>query len=490
MISTRRRYVLVLACLMAMANVALLPLGHGALLYPHGSEGTRPPLPDFSDLVERYGAAVVNVSVATPAPPEAEGTIPGAFHESAFFRYFGARAPAAAGPPQHGEASGFIVDSAGLILTNAHVVQGADTVTVRLTDRREFAAHVLGTDARTDIAVLKIQASGLRAVRLGRDKDVRVGQWVVAIGSPYGFENSVTSGIVSAKARSLPDGAAVPFLQTDVPLNPGSSGGPLIDLEGRVIGINAQIFSRTGGYQGIGFAIPIDLAMKVERQILQNGRAEHGHLGVDVQDLSPPLARAFGLDDVDGVLIGRVEPGSPAAQSGLQPGDVVRRFNDHRMRDAAAFAVAVADQAPDAVVKLDVWRSGGGLLLTTTMGRGTDAPGAALPAASDRTLGLALRPLTAAERVASGLASGLVVAAVTGAAARAGIVEGDVVLAVNGQPLWSQAQLSAEQLSTEQLSVAPVARRPVAGHVRPVALLVRRGAMQIYVPVDQDDSAG
>ena len=528
--TAQRRNPWLAAIAVAIANVVLLPLGHGTVQAAHGAvqpghapadrgvvaaaaragprvreavtAGTpRGAWPDIADLVDRYGAAVVNITVTAGSPSKPhDGVVPGAFHESTFFRYFGPAAGAAPAPapPLHGEGSGFIVDSHGVILTNAHVVQGAASVIVKLTDRREFQATVLGADLRTDIAVLKIAADGLPVVRLGSDARVRVGEWVVAIGSPYGFENSVTSGIVSAKARALPDDSAVPFLQTDVPLNPGNSGGPLFDLEGHVIGINSQIFSRTGGYQGIGFAIPIDLAMKVARQILKTGRVEHGHLGVDVQDLSPPLASAFGLTDVDGALVGNVEPDSPAAHSGLQPGDVVRGFNGQPLRDAAAFAVALADQAPDAVVRLDVWRRGDELRLTTTLIR--DAGGhVGAPALPDRAFGLAVRALTPQERIANGIVNGLFVEGVTGAAARAGLLEGDVVLAINGQPLLepdqlTSAQLTSAQLTAEQQGAQPRVRREQKAAVgvrsKPIALLVRRGGVQIYVPVQAGREAG
>ena len=482
MVSIQRKIALLIACAVVMANLAVLPLGHSAVLSAvrPNTHVTLAGLPDFTDLVDRYGPAVVNVSVAAmPAAPRVDAFVPQAFsgsafhgpafHESPFFRYFGAAMSEGPAPMLHGEGSGFIVSSDGVILTNAHVVQGADTVTVRLTDRREFKARVLGLDARTDIAVLKIDALRLPVVQFGSDANVRVGQWVVAIGSPFGFENSVTSGIVSAKARSLPNGSAVPFLQTDVPLNPGNSGGPLFDLSGRVIGVNSQIYSRTGGYEGIGFAIPIEVALKVERQILRTGKVEHGHLGVDVQDLSPPLARAFGLDSVEGVLIGNVEPGSPAANSGLQPGDIVRRFNGAPMHDAAAFAVAVADQAPAAVVKFEVWRGGDNMLLTTTLTDSKDSePSAQGDAAAGKAFGLAVRMLTDAERSANGLVGGLLVQDVSGAGARAGLMRGDVVLAINGEALRTPQQLSAV----------------AAANNKAIALLVRRGAVQIYVPIE------
>lgn len=401
MISRQRKVALAICCGTAMSNLALLPMSHSEalgnrhVLVARGASHVG--LPDFADLVERAGPAVVNVSVtgavtsapdAAPESVSADGAVAGTFHESAFFRYFAASTMQPVAPPLFGQGSGFIVRPDGVILTSAHVLQNAARVTVRLNDRREFNATVLGSDPRTDIAVLKIAAQGLPTAALGTAATLRVGQWVIAIGSPFGFENTVTSGIVSAKARSLSNDSVVPFIQTDVPLNPGNSGGPLIDLDGRVIGINAQIFSHTGGYQGIGFAIPIDIAMQVEREILSD--AKHVAQAAAVVSDEPALVR------------------------------VVDR--------------ASADR---------------------------DAP-----------FGLAVRPLTAQECRLSGLLNGLVVQGVNGAAARAGLQLGDVVLAINGEPLHDEEELRALVTS---------AWKPGIG--KPVALLIRRGVAQLYVPL-------
>ena len=254
--------------------------------------------------------------------------------------------------------SGFIVSPDGTILTNAHVVQDASEVTVKLTDRREFKAKVVGVDAQTDVAVLKIDAKDLPAVKLGNSKDLRVGEWVVAIGSPYGFENTVTSGIVSAKSRALPDGTYVPFIQTDVAVNPGNSGGPLFNLKGEVVGINAQIYSRTGGYQGLSFAIPIDTALHVKDQLVQHGKVTRGRLGVTIQEVDQSLANSFGLDSARGALVSSVENGSPAAKAGLKPGDVILKVDGADIQSSVELSSRVASMKPGTSARLDVWREG------------------------------------------------------------------------------------------------------------------------------------
>jgi serine protease Do len=254
--------------------------------------------------------------------------------------------------------SGFIISPTGLILTNAHVVATAKEVTVKLTDKREFRAKVLGVDRPTDVALLKIEADNLPTVRIGSAEGLRVGEWVTAIGSPYGFENTVTSGIVSAKWRSLPDGAYVPFIQTDVAVNPGNSGGPLFNMQGEVIGINSQIYSRTGGYQGLSFAIPIDLAIKIKDQLQRYGKVSRGHLGVAIQELNQSLAESFGLKKADGALIANVGAGSPAEKAGLQAGDVIVGFNGKPIANSAELPLAVADVRPGESARIRVWRKG------------------------------------------------------------------------------------------------------------------------------------
>ena len=273
-------------------------------------------LPDFASLAQAYGPAVVNVSVTqAPKTPVDKPQFWGfgeddPFYE--FFRRFQIPMPEG-GVPRQGLGSGFIVSADGYILTNAHVVRDAAEVTVKLTDKREFKAKVIGTDPQTDIAVLKIEASNLPTVKLGDSKDIKVGEWVVAIGSPFGFENSVTAGIVSAKGRALPDGTYVPFIQTDVAVNPGNSGGPLFNLKGEVIGINSQIYTRTGGYQGLSFAIPINLATKIQDQLVHYGKVTRGRIGVTIQEVNQSLAESFGLKQPEGALVSSVDAGGPAA---------------------------------------------------------------------------------------------------------------------------------------------------------------------------------
>lgn len=403
-------------------------------------------LPDFKNLVEQQGPAVVNISVTK----DEETLFPGA------------------GLPSRGQGSGFIVAADGLVLTNAHVVDGASEVKVKLTDRREFAAKVVGMDAKTDIAVLKIEARGLPAVKIGDASALRPGEWVVAIGAPFGFENSVTAGIVSAKGRSLPDAAYVRFIQTDVAVNPGNSGGPLFNLAGEVVGINSQILSQTGGYQGLSFAIPIDIAMNVKDQLVAHGRVTRGYLGVTVQAVSAQLADSFGLERPEGALVSAVEPGSPAAGAGLRPGDVILELDATPVASFSELPARVSTMRPGSAAQLVVWRAGSRLRLKATVAE-LQAPAvrqAAAPAATESTLGLTIRPLTTAEEAEAGTA-GFLVEQVRGLAAKAGLQKGDLLLAANGAPLRSAAQLRA--LSS--------------GSARHIALLVQRGNIQLFIPV-------
>jgi len=259
-----------------------------------------------------------------------------------FFRHFGGPQQRGEGPTR-GQGSGFIVSADGTILTNAHVVDGADEVNVKLTDKREFKAKVLGMDKASDVAVLKIDAKNLPVVTNGSAANARVGDWVLAIGSPFGFENSATAGIVSAKSRSLPDGGYVPFIQTDVAVNPGNSGGPLFNMKGEVIGINSQIYSRNGGYQGLSFAIPIEVAMNVEQQIVAHGKVQHGRLGVSIQEVNQSLADSFGLKTTAGALVGTVEKDSPAAKAGLESGDIILGVNGTDIGSANELPVIIAN---------------------------------------------------------------------------------------------------------------------------------------------------
>jgi serine protease Do len=425
-------------------------------------------LPDFRAIVEHSGPAVVNISATGPS----KTAFSGGDHDQRLpelFRRFGVPMPEG-GAPARGMGSGFIVSADGLILTNAHVVSEADEVTVKLTDKREFKAKVVGLDKLTDIAVLRIAAKNLPVVRLGSPGSAQVGEWVVAIGSPFGFENSVTAGIVSAKGRSLASDSYVPFIQTDVAVNPGNSGGPLINLNGEVIGINSQIYSRNGGYQGVSFAIPIDVAMNIQEQLLKNGKVSHGRLGVTIQEVSQSLAESFGLKNTAGALISSVEKGSPAAAAGLEAGDVILKLDGTEIARSSELPPIVAAIRPGTQIKLEIWRKGGARDIALSVGEiPTQAQAAADDAeAANPRLGLALRPLNPQEQQQSGTASGLLVENVSGPAAKAGIRRGDIVLSLNGQELRDVEQL----------------RALLDKSGKTVALLIERDDAKIFVPVD------
>ena len=441
-------------------------------------------LPDMAGLAARFSPSVVNVSIRgthrVSTVPEAAGAPAGAASEpedadsmAEFLRRFQQRfggLPPELRLPVQGEGSGFIVREDGVVLTNAHVVKDADEVTVRLTDRREFSAKVLGTDALTDIAVLKIEAHGLPAAALSPPHAIRAGDWVLAIGSPFGFESTVTAGVVSAPRRTLPDDPAVPFIQTDAAINPGNSGGPLINMAGEVIGINSQIYSRTGGYQGLSFAIPIELAQRVAQQILATGHVRHARLGVHVQEVDQTLAEAFRMPRPTGALIDDVQKGSSAERAGLRSGDVLMGMGGQTIEYAGDLAAFIGIALPDQSVSIDVWRAGAKVTVQALMD-GPEAPAAPRPAANpsfaDTRLGLALRPLRPDEAGETGSRLGLVVEAVSGAAERAGVMPGDLLLAIDGEPVSTvaQATLAANWSG------------------RSVALLVQRAGRKVFLPV-------
>lgn len=438
----------------------------------HGSIGA---LPDFADIAERQGAAVVNISVSSIPKATAQGIqgLPGIdpndpFYE--FFRRFQIPAPQN-GAPTHGLGSGFIVSTEGIVLTNAHVVANADEVTVKLTDKREFKAKVLGVDKLSDVAVLKINASNLPTVKVGDVQKARVGEWVVAIGSPFGFENSVTAGIISAKSRTLPDEGYVPFLQTDVAINPGNSGGPLFNMNGEVIGINSQIYTRSGGYQGLSFAIPIDVAMKIEEQLVAHGKVSHGRLGVTIQEVNQELASSFGLDKPMGALVSSVEKDSPAEQAGIEAGDVILKFNGKDIARSSDLPPLVAGLTPGALAKVELWHKGRNKSLSMNVGEMKSPETEAEPdKVGNGKLGLVTRPLTLDERRQSNVAKGegvLVERAVEGPAAHAGIRSGDIILSVNGMSVDSPEQLNR---------LANVKGKRYALHVL-------RGNNKLFVPV-------
>ncbi|MFL9963911.1 DegQ family serine endoprotease [Paraburkholderia sediminicola] len=455
-------------------------------------------IPDFSGLVETYGPAVVNISAkhvvkqAALRGNSANGGNGGNFGGGQlpidpsdpfyqFYKHFFGGMPGMQGGGDGGDApdqpsaslgSGFIVSNDGYILTNAHVVDGANVVTVKLTDKREFKAKVVGADKQSDVAVLKIDASNLPTVKIGDPRQSKVGQWVVAIGSPYGFDNTVTSGIISAKSRSLPNENYTPFIQTDVPVNPGNSGGPLFNLQGEVIGINSMIYSQTGGFQGLSFAIPINEAIKVKDDIVKTGHVSRGRLGVAVQGMNQTLANSFGMQKPQGALVSSVDPSGPASKAGLQPGDVILSVNGEPVNDSADLPAQIAGIAPGTSATVQVWRDKAAKELKVTIGSLSDAKVAAnkadQPTQLQGRLGVAVRPLTPEEKSGASVSHGLLVQQSGGAAESAGIQAGDVILAVNGRPVTSVDQL----------------KQMVAGAGNSIALLIQRDNAQIFVPVD------
>ena len=422
--------------------------------------------PNYRAIVERFGPAVVGINTEGTMKTAARGDA-GEDPLSQFFRGMpgrGGQSPV----PVRGQGSGFIVGQDGIILTNAHVVKDASEVTVKLSDRREFKARVLGSDPATDVAVLKIDASKLPVVTLGDPRKLGVGDYVLAIGSPFGFEQSATSGIVSAKGRSLPGDAYVPFIQTDVAVNPGNSGGPLFDASGAVVGINSQIYSQTGGYMGLSFAIPIDVALSVKDQIVATGKVSHARLGVAVQELNQTLADSFKLPQPEGALVSSIDRNGPAAKAGLQAGDVILSYNGQPIARSGDLPAQVGLAKPGDQAKLEVWRNGRKETLTATLAGSSDKLAAASPASPARgKLGVAVRPLTDEERQDAHLRGGLVVEQAGGAAARSGVEPGDIIVAINGTPVASVPEL---QKRLEQSGGQ-------------AALLVQRGDTQMFVPV-------
>jgi serine protease Do len=430
-------------------------------------------LPNFKMLVKNQGQAVVNI-VATRSTPKSEIAQNDEFYE--FFRRFIPDLPAPGGsaPRQQGLGSGFIIRADGYILTNAHVIAGADEVKVRLADsKREYTAKVIGSDPRTDVAVLKVDATGLPTLVAGDSSKLEVGEWVAAIGSPFGFDNTITAGIVSAKGRSFPSESFVPFIQTDVAVNPGNSGGPLLNLRGEVVGINSMIYTQTGGYMGVSFAIPIEVAMDVSDQLRATGKVRRGKLGVQIQSLTADLASSFKLPDSNGVLVSAVERGGPADKAGIQAGDVIRQYDGKTIEQAAELPRLVAGTKPGDSVRMEVWRQGATKQLQVTVG---ELPGEAAGAGSAPdakpargALGLAVRELSPQEQSAAGIKFGVLVESAASPASEAGIQPGDVITAVGPTQLSSLSQF----------------RQLVSG-LKPgdvVPLLVRRGEASRYVSV-------
>ena len=443
-------------------------------------------LPDFTDLVDQVGPSVVNIRTLEKASAS-DGSADEQMLE--FFRRFGIPVPPGATPrgrqerngqeeaQPRGVGSGFILSADGLIMTNAHVVDGADELIVTLPDKREFKARIVGADKRTDVAVVKIEATGLSAVRIGDVNRLRVGEWVMAIGSPFGLENTVTAGIVSAKKRDTGD--FLPFIQTDVAINPGNSGGPLINMRGEVVGINSQIYSRSGGFQGISFAIPIDEAVRVSDQLKSSGRVTRGRIGVQIDQVSKEVAESIGLGQARGALVRGVEPNSPAAKAGVEPGDIILKFDGQTIDKSVDLPRLVGNTKPGSKSTLTVFRRGGQRDLTVTVAeleadrpqQRAAAPEPTKPQASAaaQSLGLTLAELNAAQKKELDLKSGVRVVSADGAAARAGLREGDVIVAVANTEVGSVKEFEAALARLDK--------------TRPVNVLFRRGEWAQYAVI-------
>jgi serine protease Do len=447
-------------------------------------------LPDFTGLVERYGAAVVNVKVTErPTRPvrmrgQQNQDPDNPFND--FFRQFGMPIPPPQQQqPQRGEGSGFVVSSDGYIMTNAHVVRDASEIVVKLTDRREFPAKLIGIDDRTDVAVIKIEGKDLPVVRIGDPSKLKPGQWVVAIGSPFGMENSVTAGIVSATSRDLPDENYVPFIQTDVAVNPGNSGGPLFNLEGEVVGINSQIYSQSGGYMGLSFAIPIDMANDVREQLVRTGHVTRSMIGVQIQSIDADMAESLGLERPRGALVTKVEPDGPADKTGIRPGDIILSVDGRPVESNTALPAMISAIRPGNSTELELWSNRKLKKVTARViemkdqdaqtseevqGRG-GSNGGPQKKAEPTVLGLTVRPMMPQEKQSADTRGSLVVEDADGAGAEAGIQEGDIILAVAGAPVRTVEELTA------------AVKRQTS---RNVALLIQRGSQQIFLTVPKD----
>lgn len=429
-------------------------------------------LPDFVQLVEKYGKGVVNISTVREARV-VEGADPFGIDErhAEIFRRFGFPFPFGGGPRQEperrGTGSGFIISADGLILTNHHVVDGADEIKVRLTDNREFTGKVLGSDAKTDIAVVKIDAKDLPYLTMGNSDELKVGEWVAAIGSPFGLDNTVTSGIVSAKSRKLPSDQYVPFIQTDVAVNPGNSGGPLFNMKGEVVGINSQIFSTSGGFMGLSFAIPSNLAMQIKDQLVKNGKVTRGRIGVVIQSVTQDLAESFGMKTPKGAIVSQVEKDGPAAKAGLQEGDIITAVNGRAIDDSVDMPVIIGSMAPGSIAKLSIIRNNKDMTLDVKV---EEAPNESASSNASKTaaankLGVTVRPLNDEEK-AKAETEGLLVTESTGAARKAGIREGDIIVNVNGVKIKKTDDLARVLEKNKNLRV-----------------LVQRRDGRIFIPV-------
>lgn len=471
--------------------MTIFSLGQFAFIQPVSAQNPRVTIPDFADLVERASPAVVNIRTTEKVVvQQAQGGIPGMPEDQAEFfrRFFGVPIPGLPngpkqaqpnpGKPQEadrGVGSGFIIESNGLILTNAHVVEGATTIYVTLTDKREFKAKLLGMDKRTDVAVVKIDARDLPKLPLGDSSRVRVGEWVLAIGSPFGLENTVTAGIVSAKSRDTGD--YLPFIQTDVAVNPGNSGGPLLNTAGQVIGINSQIFSRSGGYMGISFAIPIDEAMRVADQLRTNGKMTRGRIGVALGEMTKDVAESLGLGKPRGAYVRNVEPGGPAAAGGIESGDVILSFSGRDIAKSTDLPRVVGETKPGTSAPVQVWRKGGTRDLTVTVtdaestqaaNKKSDAP--APNSNSANALGVAVSELSDSKKKDLNIKSGVEVTGLgEGPLARAGIRPGDVIIRVADADITGVKQFEALVKGLDANKAVPV--------------FIRRADSTLVVPV-------
>lgn len=447
-------------------------------------------LPDFTEMVKANGKAVVNISTTQKASADATAAIPEEQQipeglppemEELFKHFFNGQGQGGDVPRDtQSLGSGFIISQDGYILTNHHVVKDADEIVVKLTDRRELVAKLVGSDARTDVALLKVDANDLPVVVIGAPEKLQVGEWVLAIGSPFGFEQSVTAGIVSAKGRSLPGGNYVPFIQTDVAINPGNSGGPLFNMDGKVVGINSQIYSRSGGFMGLSFSIPVDVVMNVVDQIKTKGKASHGWLGVQIQDVTRQLAESFGMKKPQGALVAKIIPGSPAEKSDLQIGDVITEFNGQAIDKSSDLPPLVGLTPIDESAKLTVIRQGEVKTVTFKVGL---LPEEVNPLADNKTapqqkatdrLGLIVSNLTAEQReVLQGLKTGVLVQEVgKGAAKEAGIQRGDVVLRIQNNVIRDVADFD------KIVKELPVGKS--------IALLIQRQGSPIFLALKLD----
>jgi serine protease Do len=439
---------------------------------------TMPTIPDFVSLVRREGGTVVNISTTrTVRGLDIEPEIPGLSPDDPLYELFRRLFPP--GPREYQAqslGSGFIISEDGYVLTNAHVVADMDEATVKLLDRREFKAKVVGIDRRTDVALVKIAAKGLRKVTIGDPLKLEVGEWVAAIGSPFGFENSVTAGIVSAKGRFVPDETYVPYIQTDVAVNPGNSGGPLFNLRGEVVGINSMIYSGSGGYMGLSFAVPIDVAVKVANELRVHGKVIRGRLGVRIQEVTPDLARSFGLKSATGALVLMVERASPAEKAGIVPGDVILKVGGKAIETSSDLPQIIGATPPGTTITMEVWRRGVRKQLAATIAELASGP-LRMPAEPEtkraNRLGLVLSELTPDQRGELRTEGGLLVRSVRGPALTSGIQAGDVIVAINDRKVDRVADLND----------ALAAAAPGAS----VALLIQRAGALAYVPVHLSD---